>query len=66
MSSFMKATIHLRPKTENLEVHNNSNFEEIQNLFGITHKLISDHSEEILNVKPIVSQTLMDEIYIVS
>ena len=56
MSSAMKAAIHLGPNyTENLEVFKNTNFEEIQSLFGITQKLILDHSEEILNVKPIES-----------
>ena len=66
MPPLMKATKHLGPYTENLEVHKNSIFEEIQNLFGFTHSMISDHSEEILNLKPIVGQTFMDEIYIVS
>ena len=40
--------------TENLEVHN-TNFEEIKSLFGITQRLISEHSDEIFNVKSIES-----------
>ena len=47
MSSSMKAAIHLGLNyTENLEVFKNTNFEEIQILFGITQKLIAKHSEE--------------------
>ena len=54
MSSAMTAAIHLGPSfTANLEVYKNTNFEEIMSLFGITQKLISDHSEEIQNVKPV-------------
>ena len=50
----MKAAIHLGPNyTEILEVYKNTNFEEVQNLFGITQKLVWDHPDEILNVKPI-------------
>ena len=61
MSSAMKAAIHLGPNyTKNLEVYKNTNFEEIQSLFGITQKLISDHSEDILNVKRIESTTLFN------
>ena len=56
MSSSTKAAIHLEPKkTENVEVYKKTNFEDIQNLFGITYKLISCHPGEILNVKPIAS-----------
>ena len=56
MSSALKADIHLGPNyTEILEVYKNTNFEEIQSLFGITQKLILYHSEEILNVKQIES-----------
>ena len=59
MSTSMKAAIRLGPNfSENLEVYKNTNFEEIQSLFGITQKLRSDHSEEILNVKPIESIVL--------
>ena len=51
MASFMKAAIHLGPNyLANLEISKNTNFEEIQNLFNITQKLILEHSEEILNV----------------
>ena len=39
----------------NLEVHKNTNFEEIQSLFIVTQKLMLEHSEEILNVNTIVS-----------
>ena len=50
----MKAAIHLGAiYVENLEVHRNTNFEELQNLFDITQKLILDHQAEILNVSPI-------------
>ena len=59
MSSTMKAAIHLGPNyTENLKVYKNTNFEEIQNLFGITQKLFLEHSDEILNVKFIESIVL--------
>ena len=47
----MKAAIHLRPNyNEIYEVYKNTNFEEIQSLFGVTQKLMLDHPEEILNV----------------
>ena len=47
-----KAAIHLGPKSnEDFEVYKNTNFEEIQSLFGITQRLTSEHSEEIFNVK---------------
>ena len=56
LSSAMKAPIHLGPNySENLKVFKNTNFEEIQSVFGITQRLISEHSEEIFNVKPIES-----------
>ena len=56
MSSSMKAVIHLGPNyLANLEVYKNTNFEEIQSLFTITQKLTLEHSEEILNVRPIES-----------
>ena len=52
----MKAAIHLGPNyLANLEVHKNTNFEEIQRIFCITQKLILEHSEEILNVNTIES-----------
>ena len=53
-STTMKAAIHLRPNcVENLEVYRNTNFEELENLFDITQKVILDHHLEILNVKTI-------------
>ena len=56
MSSSMKAAIHLAPNySENLVLYKNMNFEEIQNLFCFTHKLILDDSEESQNLKPISS-----------
>ena len=59
MSLAMKAAEHLGPKySENLEVYKNTNFEEIQSLFGITQRLISEHPEEIFSVKPIESAPL--------
>ena len=39
--------------TDNLEVFRNSNFEELQNSFHITQKLMLHHQVEILNVKTI-------------
>ena len=54
MLTLMKAAIHLGPNCiENLEVYRNTNFEKIQNLFGITQKLVWDHHDEILNVTTI-------------
>ena len=56
MSSSMKAAIHLGPcHLANLEVHKNTNFEEIQSLFNITQKLVLELSEEILVVNTIDS-----------
>ena len=50
----MKAVIHLGPNyVEILEVYRNTNFEELQNLFDITQKLMLDHQAEIRNVTPI-------------
>ena len=41
MSSTMKAAIHIGPNhTQNLEIYKNAKFEEIQNFFDITQKLI--------------------------
>ena len=64
MSSSMKAAIHLGPNyLANLEVYNNTNFQEIQSLFNITQKLILEHSEDILNVNNDWKRiSLMDEI----
>ena len=54
MSTTMKAAVRLGPSyTENLEVCRNTNFEELQNLFDITERLILEHQAEILNVSPI-------------
>ena len=56
MTSSMNAVIHLEPRhAENLEVHKNSRFEEIQSLFDITKKLILEN-QEILNVNSIGSE----------
>ena len=56
MSSSMKAAIHFGPcHLANLEVHKNTNFEEIQSLFNITQKLVLELSEEILVVNTIDS-----------
>ena len=57
-ASSMKAAIHLGPNClANLEVYKNTNFEEIESLFNITQKLMLEHSEEILNVKPLESSS---------
>ena len=49
MSSSTKAAIHLGSNcTENLAVYKNTDIEEILNSFGITQKLVSEHSEKIL------------------
>ena len=56
MSSSMQAAIHLGPNyLTNLEVNKNTNFDETHSLFNITQKLISKHSEEILNVRAVES-----------
>ena len=53
MLTTVKAAVHLGPNyTEELEVYRNTNFEELQNLFYITQKLIVDHQAEILDVSP--------------
>ena len=53
MASTMNVAIHLGPcYTENLEAYKNTNFEELPHLIRITQKLVSDHPEEILDVKP--------------
>ena len=52
----MKAAIRLGPNyNEKWEEYKNTYFEEIQILFGHTQRLISEHSEEIFNVKPVES-----------
>ena len=54
MSTTMNAAIHLGPNyVEILEVHRNTNFEELQNIFDITQKLMLEHQAEILYVSPI-------------
>ena len=58
MSSSMKAAINLGPNhLTNLDICKNTNFEEIESLCNITHKLTLEHSEEILNVKPLESSS---------
>ena len=58
MSSSMKPSIHLGPNClANLEVYKIPKLEEIDSLFNITQKLILEHSEEILNVKPLESSS---------
>ena len=58
MSSSMKAAIHLGPNyLTNLKIYKNTNFEEIESLFNITRKLLLEHSEETLNVKPLESSS---------
>ena len=55
MSSSITAAIHFWANyLANLE-DKNMNFEEIESLFNITEKLILEHSEEFLNVKPLES-----------
>ena len=52
MTSSMKAVIHFEWNfQENSEIHTNMKFENIENVFNITQKLIKEQSEEILNVK---------------
>ena len=54
MSDIYSQAVHLGPHyTEYLRVNRNTNFEELQNLFDITQRLILDHQTEILNVLPI-------------
>ena len=52
MGSSMKADIHLVPDfLMNSEIYKNTRFENIENVFNITHKSIHEHSEKILIVK---------------
>ena len=52
MASSMKAANHLGPYfLMNSEVYKNTRFENIDNVFNITQKLMKEHSEEILNVR---------------
>ena len=54
MSTTVKASVQLGPNyNENVEVFKNTNFEELNNLFDITQRLILEHEAEILNVSPI-------------
>ena len=54
MTSSMKAAIHLgQDFLENSEIYKNTKFENIENVFNITQKLLKEHSEEIMNVKPL-------------
>ena len=58
MSSSMWASMRLGPNyLANLQVYNNTNFEDTESLFNITQKLKLEHSEEILNVKPVESSS---------
>ena len=55
----MKAAIHMGPEyTENLEIYKNTNFEELQNLFDITQKLVFYKQGRILIVKIIECTSL--------
>ena len=48
----MKAAIHLgQDFLGNSEMFKNKKYQNIENVFNITQKLILEHSEEILNVK---------------
>ena len=59
MSSSMNAAIRLGPNhLTNLEFYKNTNFEEIESLFNMTQKLMSEQTGEILNVKPLESSSL--------
>ena len=54
MSASMNAAIQMGPNyTENLEIFKNTNFEELQNLFDITQKLVTYKQLEILIVKTV-------------
>ena len=54
MSTTMEAAVHFGPSyKEKLEVHSNTNFEELKNLFDFTQRLILEHQAEILKVPPI-------------
>ena len=65
MFSLMNAAIHLGLNyVSNSEIHKNTKFEEIENLFNITQEGIKEHSEEILNVRSLdLFITIMDKIY---
>ena len=58
MTSSMKAAIHLgRDFQENSEIYKNMKFENIENVFNITQKLIKEQSDGILNVKTLDYQS---------
>ena len=63
----MKAAIHLGPNyLANLEIYKNTNFEEIQRIFNITQKLISEHSEDSECTYDSQLFSILDEISLVS
>ena len=52
MASSMKAAIHLgQDFVKNSKIHKNTKYENIENVFDTTQKLMQEHSEEILNVE---------------
>ena len=54
MSTTMNAAVHLEPNfIEHFGVYRNTNFQELQNLWNISQKLILDDQAEILDVTPI-------------
>ena len=54
MAKTMKAAVHFGPNyMGNMEVCKNANFEESQNLFNVTQRLIMDHPAKILNVSTV-------------
>ena len=66
MSTTMKACHSSWTKItfQNLELHRNTNFEELQNFFDITQRLILDHQAEISECDTDwLDSSLMDEIY---
>ena len=64
MTSMMKAAIHLGPNyVSNSEICKNTKFEDVESVFNMTHKLVMEHSDEILNVKmPGIFITFLGEI----
>ena len=59
LSAPMKAAIHMGPDyIEILEISKNTNFEELQNLFDITQKLVLCKQGEVLNVNMIECASL--------
>ena len=57
-----KAATHLGPDFPvNSEIYKNTRFENVENVFHITQKLIKDHSEEILILRGLFI-SIMDEI----